>query len=173
MAISDEEQTANADEVFKNFDRCEAPDEKARSLRRWAVSLFCWDGLLPLAVIGWPNLLKLLWPNWELGLALAGIGLPVIALSIRFVMGWVRLRGNQSYVWQTVIFTIGISALFLFEAFLLNDQIAKGPKIAHPTTLITMFLVYFAAMSIALFPLRNPGMPIVHSTTDDVRFRNQ
>ncbi len=82
---------------------------------------------------------------------------PLAALCVRFVFGWKRMRKGQSQAWQMMVFIVGISALFLFEAFLLND-LGPGPKIADPTTLLIMFGVYLAMMALALFPFRREGM---------------
>jgi hypothetical protein len=158
MAMSDDELEASAAEIFKHFDRCEAANGRLLHLREWALSLFCWDGLLPVAVIAIPNLLNFLLPKWDFGIAMLAVFGPVIALSIRFVIGWGRMRSGQVYVWQMVVFTAAISALFLFEAFLLNDQVGGGPKIADPTVILTMFLLYMALMAIALFPFRTLNM---------------
>jgi uncharacterized membrane protein len=115
----------------------------------------CWDGLLPIAVLAIPNLVALLFPNCQNLIAAFAVFTPVIALSVRFVVGWKRMRSGKSYVWQTIVFTIAISALFLFEAFVLNDQLGGGPKIADPTVLLVMFLSYLSIMAIALFPFRH------------------
>ena len=153
-AMRDDELAASAAEVFKHFDRREAANEWALRLREWLILLFCWDGLLPIAVIGIPNLVKFLFPNWQIGLAILFVFVPVAALSIRFVIGWQRMQVGKAYGWQMVIFTVAISALFLFEAFILNDEIGNGPKIADPQTLITMFAIYVTMMAIAMFPFR-------------------
>ena len=152
--MTDDELTASAAEVFKHFDRREAADEWVLRLKEWLILLICWDGLLPIAVIGIPSLVNFLFPNWQIGLAILGVFVPVAALTIRFVIGWQRMRIGKAYGWQMVLFTIAISALFLFEAFILNDEIGKGPKIADPQVLITMFAIYVAMMAIAMFPFR-------------------
>jgi hypothetical protein len=150
----DESRAAAAADVFKHFERRKIAGERMLLLRDWALSVFCWDGLLPVVVITIPNLVALLLPNWQGGIAAFAVFTPVIALSVRFVVGWKRMRSGKSYVWQTIVFTIGISALFLFEAFVLNDQLGGGPKIADPTVLLVMFLSYLAMMALALFPFR-------------------
>ena len=69
------------------------------------------------------------------------------------------MRSGRAYAWQLMVFTIGISALFLFEEFILNDQIGQGPKIADPPTLLVMFGVYLTMMAVALFPFRRAKLP--------------
>ena len=150
--MTDDELTGAVADVFKHFDRSEAVSERVLRLKEWALSVFCWDGLLPITVFSIPNLVKSLLPNWQFGLAVLAVFGPVIALSIRFVFGCKRMQRGQAYVWQTIVFTFAISALFLFEAFILNDQIGGGPKIADPTVLVVMFFLYLAMMAIALFP---------------------
>jgi hypothetical protein len=152
--LTDEELVMAAAEVFQHFDRHEAADERTAQLRDWALSVFCWDGLLPVAVIAIPNLTKFVLPNWQFGLAMVAIFSPVVAFSVRFAYGWARMRRGQAYIWQTIIFTVAISALFLCEAFILNDQFGGGPKIAEPTVLLVMFALYFTTVAIALFPFR-------------------
>lgn len=156
--MTDDELTAAAADVFKHFDRSEAVNERVLRLKEWALSVFCWDGLLPITVLSIPNLVKSLLPNWQFGLAMLAVFGPVIALSIRFVFGWKRMRRGQAYVWQTIVFTFAISALFLFEAFILNDQIGGGPKIADPPVLVVMFFLYLAMMAIALFPFHTSDL---------------
>jgi hypothetical protein len=154
MVMTDEELTAANKEEFKQFERSEAATERTLRLRDWLLSVLCWDGLLPIAVLTIPNLVAFLFPGWQFGIVMLGVFGPVIALCVRFVVGWKRMRSGQSYVWQLVVFTLAISALFLFEAFLLNDQIGGGPKIADPTVLLVMFLSYLTMMALALFPFR-------------------
>jgi hypothetical protein len=152
--MTDHELAKIADEIFGHFDRREAAPERTRRLREWALSVFCWDGLLPVAVLSIPKILHVVFPNWKIGLAIVAVFGPVLALSIRFVFGWQRMRRGQAYIWQLIVFTVAISALFLFEAFILNDELGGGPKIADPTVVSVMFLVYLAMMAIALFPAR-------------------
>jgi hypothetical protein len=153
IAMTDDESAAAHAEVFKHFERSTVSGERMRRLKEWAVSLVCWDGLLPIAVLAIPNLVALLLPNCQGIIAMLGVT-PVVALSVRFVIGWKRMKNGKSYGWQTIVFTFAISALFLFEAFLLNDQIGGGPKIADPTGLLVMFLSYLVTMAVALFPFR-------------------
>ncbi len=160
--MTDDELKAFAGQVFAHFDHREAANERSRRLKDWALSVFCWDGILPLVVFALPGCVKLLLPRWDFGIAFIAVFVPVSALSIRFTIGWQMMRRSQSYIWQTVLFTVSISALFLFEAFVLNDQIGNGPKIADPIVLLVMLLTYFALMSIALFPLRSPSPPRVN-----------
>lgn len=150
----DDELNAVAADVFRYFDRREAADERKAQLKAWAWSILCWDGILPVAVVTIPSLLKVIAPNWKLGLALVCVFLPVVALSYRFVIGWARMRAGKSYAWQLIVFTLAISALFLFEAFILNDEIGGGPKIANLRALFVMFAMYVSMMSIALYPFQ-------------------
>lgn len=154
--MTDAELTELATETFKRIDRSEAMSARSRRLKEWVVTVCCWDGVLPLAVVGLPGVLKFMFPRWNLGLALAAVFVPTLALGIRFVFGWLKLRRNGSYIWQIVLFTVAISALFLTEAFLLNDQLGNGPKIADPAIMLTLLAVYFTAMLIAFLPLRIP-----------------
>jgi hypothetical protein len=152
MAIKDDELTAAAAHLFSHFDCREAASQRTRQLWEWALSLISWDGILPIAVLATPNLMRLLLPNLNPVLAFMAVFGPVIALSIRFVIGWGRMRSGRAYVWQLIVFTVAISSLFLCEAFILNDQFGGGPKIADPPALLVMFLVYLIMMAIALFP---------------------
>jgi hypothetical protein len=152
--MTDDELAAVNAEVFKHFDFREGVHKGTSRIKEWVITLLCWDGLLPIAVLSIPNLVALLFPNWPFGIAIFGLFLPVVALCVRFVFGWKRMRGGQAYGWQMIVFTVAISALFLFEAFLLNDQVGPGPKIADPTTLVVMYCVYLAMMVLALFPFR-------------------
>jgi hypothetical protein len=153
--MADDESTYAAADVFAHFERGRETSEQASQLWKWALTLLCWDGVLPVVVISFPNLLKHLFPNWAVGLAMAAVFAPVLALGARFVIGWIRMRQGHARIWQLVLFTIAISSLFFFEAFLLNDQVGDGPKIGDPTVLLIMFLVYLTMMAFALFPLRN------------------
>lgn len=143
-----------AAEVFRHFERRGASHKPATIIVEWILNVFCWDGLLPIAVVGIPTLVQFLLPNWQVLFGILFLICPVTALSIRFVIGWQRMRSGRSYYWQMLLFTIAVSALFLFEAFILNDQMVQGPKIADPQVLLTMFAVYLSMMAIALFPFR-------------------
>jgi len=152
--MRDDELNAAAAEVFRHFERRESSHKSATIMIEWVLSVFCWDGLLPIAVVGIPTLVQLWMPNWQILLGLLFVICPVTAMSIRFVIGWQRMRRGQSYIWQMVLFIVGISSLFLFEMFILNDQIANWPKIADPQVLLMMFAVYLSMMAIALLPVR-------------------
>ncbi|MFO0788757.1 MAG: hypothetical protein U0805_04815 [Pirellulales bacterium] len=165
--MTDEEINAIAAERFRELDRYEEAGERAGQLKDWAWSVLCWDGVLPIVVIGIPIVVQWMAPNGQILLAPMFGLLPVVALCVRFVFGWNRMRRGEAYVWQMVFFTVAISALFLFEMFILNDQIAKGPKIADPQVLATMFAVYLSMMAIALFPLRKLPMKRFDDSAQD------
>jgi hypothetical protein len=124
---------------------------RAELYRNWVLTIFCWDGLLPVVVILLPVCLKIIMPRLPVIAGVAGILVPLTALSIRVVVGFKRLLRGQSYLWQLIVFLVGISILFLVEAFWLNDLVMPGPKISQPTLLSQMFLFYLLMMTISLF----------------------
>lgn len=152
--MTEDEQAAFTAGALKTVGFREGAPEQTSQIKEWLITLICWDGLLPIAVFSVPNLVAFLFPNWQFVISMLAVFGPVAALCVRFVFGWTRMKSGQAYVWQMIVFTIGISALFLFEAFVLNDQVAPGPKIAYPSTLLVMFLVYMGMMALALFPFR-------------------
>jgi hypothetical protein len=153
--MSDDELVTLADQKYLELARAEKNPGWTPRLRDWALSVFCWDGLLPIIVIAIPNFMQFVLPNWKIGNECVAVFCPVIALGFRFVVGYIRMRDGQSYFWQMIVFIVAISTLFLAEEFILSDQIGRGPKIADPFTLLEMFSLYLLTMAIALFPFRS------------------
>jgi hypothetical protein len=141
-------------QAFVDAQRAAYRKIRAELYRNWVLTIFCWDGLLPVVVILLPVGLKFILPRWPVVGAIAGLLLPVTALSVRVVVGFIRLRSGHSFLWQLIVFLVGISTLFLVEAFWLNDLTMPGPKINQPTLLLQMFLFYLLMMTFSLFPAR-------------------
>jgi hypothetical protein len=152
--MTDEELTLAAEERFLEFDRREAADERAHQYRDWALSVFCWDGVLPFAVVMAPIITKLLLPGNEAVLAFVGISGAIGAFSFRFVVGYLRMHSRPTYLFQNLAFVVAICVLFLFETIWAVDNFGKGPRITTWAGLLYMYGCYLVLMAIALFPTR-------------------
>ncbi len=153
--MTDDELKATAGEVFKHFDRRESASERTLRLREWAISVSCWDGALPLAVIAIPKGVSILFANRQGAMLLTCIYVPIVAFVIRYLNGISRYRNRQMYIWQLLLFFIAILLLFALDALLvLSIMVQNGMPDNFWAILLTMFGVYVAIMAIAMFPAR-------------------
>jgi hypothetical protein len=149
--MMDERSTLSADEILQHFDKRDASDSPYLN---WALSVFCWDGALPFAVVTAPILTKVLLPGNEAVLAFVGIFGAIGAFSVRFVAGYVRMHSRPSYLLQNLAFVVAICVLFVCETIWAVDHAGKGPKIATWTSLLYMYGCYLGLMALALFPFK-------------------
>jgi hypothetical protein len=120
----------------------------------WALTVFCWDVLMPFVVILVPITANLMFPQQQVVAGTVSIFCTLIAYTIRFLIGWIKMRTGQLYIWQGIIFIVAVSLLFVLETIILTDQFRRGPRAAGPIALLKMFLIYLALMGIAMFPFR-------------------
>jgi hypothetical protein len=155
MTMTDDELAAAAAEVFKHFDRREAASERTVRLKKWALSVLCWDGALPLAVVAVPKLVSMIFANRQGAMELTFVIVPVVAFVIRYLNGISRYRNHQLYVWQLVVFFAAILLLFALDALLILALIVQnGPPESFWAVWFTLYGIYFAVMAIAMFPGR-------------------
>jgi hypothetical protein len=154
--MTDDELTAIAAEVFKHFDRREAATERTIRLREWALSLFCWDGILPFTVIAISVALKLLVPKLEILHIFAIVVVPIAAFFVRLAIGNKHFQRVQHYGWQMVLFALAIFFLVSVDAFFIIIQVFPQQLEAGDwLTLGGLYLVYLLVVGVALFPLRS------------------
>ena len=151
--MTDDELTATAAEVFAHFDRREAASERAILLKSWALTIFCWDGLLPLVVVTIPNLISVFLPDVEAAHVIANIAIPIAAFFVRLIMGGRYFQERSQYAWQYLLFLLTIIYLIFIDTIIilfheLGDQLTASDF----RILGFMYLIYLAAMGIALFP---------------------
>lgn len=153
--MRDDELAAEAAEAFSHFDRVGAASEESQRIRGWALSLLCWDGLLPLAVIAAPKVVQFAMPMRQGALEITFVVVPVAAFVLRFVNGHMRFQSGQMYLWQLAVFYLAIFLLFIIDAMLTMAQMVNGPVTSETVQcLCAMYLIYLVLIAVALFPAR-------------------
>ena len=122
-------------------------------MRDWALTVFCWDGLLPVAVIFIPKLISLLFAGRQGSKELTFVIVPIVAFLVRYMIGMRRFRSCRTYWWQFVLFFVAILMLFMLEAFLvLMSLVQNGPPDGFWLFWFSLYGVYLLIMAVALFP---------------------
>jgi len=151
--MTDDELTRAADQLFLELDREELRTERTEEIKHWAMMIFCWDGLLPFALVIAQVTVSVVFPRNEVAIAFVGVFGPIAAFAVRFFVGYLRWQSQRTYVLQNFAFVVAICLLFLVETIWSVDRLdAKGPQIATWSSLLLMYSCYMALIAIALFP---------------------
>ena len=126
----------------------------------WFLSVFCWDGLLPFAIVLVPLALKLILPRLGDAVALAALVLPITAFMIRFRVGTIHIAtnycGSVTRFFQYIVFYIGLFALLFVDSLLILSQ-ENGMEKFFANKADLRFLefaavIYIVSMVIAMYP---------------------
>lgn len=122
----------------------------------WIMSLACWDGLLPLAVVASPAVVASIFPGRQGALELTFILVPITAFLLRAWNGRRRFLRGDMFIWQAVVFAIAISLLVLLDAMLIMFHIVNVGRVPVEAyyAWACLFFVYLTLMGVALFPAR-------------------
>lgn len=122
----------------------------------WILSVLCWDGLLPLAVVASPTIVAFLLPGRQGALELTFVVVPITAFLSRAWNGRRRFLRGDMFVWQVVIFGFAILLLVLLDAMLIMFHLINVGRVPAEAyyTWACLFFVYLTLMGIALFPAR-------------------
>jgi hypothetical protein len=163
--MTDDQLTAAAADVFKHFDYREAESARSAQIKAWAVSIFCWDGILPLTVAMVPKLIAKLFQGAPRSLEVTFVAVPIAALLLRYVNGRKKFRTGQMFRWQAVAFGIAVLLLFVFDAMLVMISLIPNQAVPRPVprdaylTCVGVYLIYLPFIAMALFPLRIADAP--------------
>jgi hypothetical protein len=120
----------------------------------WLITIFYWDGALPLAAVAIPKLILSIFPPNEELVQVIAIVIPVIAFFLRGAHGYRCHRNRTFRLWQTALFVAGILLLALWEtAFILFIGMQNIALDSDWFVLGVLYVVYLALMAVAFFPL--------------------
>jgi hypothetical protein len=126
----------------------------------WGLTVLCWDGLLPVVVVGVPAIIAFALPKQDDLHVLANIAIPIVAFFVRCVMAHRHFQGEEHYGWQGVIFVLAIFYLIFVETLLiLFGDLRNGVRADDWYVLGLMYLVYLAMVGLSLFPFRRAEKP--------------
>jgi hypothetical protein len=131
-------------------------------VRAWLVRVITWDGVLPACVLLVPSVVALVLPNRRGAIEITAVALPIVAFLIRFRVGKRHIDSNHCgeamKVFQLCIFSLGILALVLFDAFVVLIHVmprrAGGITPADLFELAIPVSIYLAIMALAMYPGR-------------------
>lgn len=159
--MTDIESALATDESYLELDRRRAVEDQNSRYRDWAITVACWDGVLPIVAVSLPSILNFLFPqNGMLKVWVIAI-VPTAAFFVRAVIGSVRVDHGNYFRWQVYTFFLAIIYLVFLEAFFIAIECIPIPmNAADWVAFAGIYLIYFAMISIALFPLRrDPKFP--------------
>jgi hypothetical protein len=123
--------------------------------QEWLRTVFCWDGILPFAIVAIPLLAKLVAPKLEIVHIILIVAVPIAAFFWRVAIGNRHFEEVEHYKWQMVLFAVAIFFLVLVDAvFIIFHMFAQAAAPADWLVLGAMYLIYLLAVGIALFPFR-------------------
>ncbi len=138
---------------------------KRINTRRWFLTVIVWDGILPAFVVLVPSLFVALAPNGRsAAIEYSVMTIPFIAFFIRIAIGVRHITLNSCSeavsAFQFFVFLIGIVVLLSLDGELIIAIHAGVQAVVTNSDdtiwLVAMFLVYLAAMVVAMFPGQEP-----------------
>lgn len=134
----------------------ESTEYRSARYKDWALSLVCWDGMVPVFVIGLPITLRVLFPGNDVINSLAACVIPIAAFVIRAAMADGQFEREEQYGWQQLLFIFAIFYLVFVEALVILLLLEPGTHvtIVDFLGLLLLYFPYLLAVGVALFPLR-------------------
>jgi hypothetical protein len=123
--------------------------------QEWALTVFCWDGILPITVAALTSLIVLLFPqNDEIQMVFA-VSAPIAGFFARLWIGGRYFETHAHYRWQGALFFVGILWLIFLDCLWitlrqLDDGLSKDDWYAFAL----LYMPYLGMTAIALFPFR-------------------
>jgi hypothetical protein len=152
--MTDDDQNAIAAARFPTLERSRNSEARNRCLIDWAFAIICWDGLLPIAVIGVPGLIAAIFPRAEVLHIIAYVFFPIGAFFLRLRIGRKYFDASGSYSWQKFLFVVSIFFLVILETTLILFHELNNQAEDDWIMLGKVYLIYLATMSIAMLPIR-------------------
>jgi hypothetical protein len=130
------------------------------SISSWLIRLIAWDGVLPVAILSAPFLVRWLIPDNRSAIELTAVVLPLVAFFVRYQVGRRHIASNDCGPVvrrvQVVVLCLGIFVLVLIDAVMvLCHVMPKGAAFTTTTDLIVwmvLYAIYLAAMALAMYP---------------------
>lgn len=124
-----------------------------RRYRDWAFAVFCWDGMLPLAIAALTSLVVLVFRDNDVVTALFAVITPIAGFFIRLWIGGRHFDAHPHFAWQVGVFFVAVLLLVLLECVLiLFQQLGNALSPEDWLILTLLYLPYFLLMALALFP---------------------
>jgi hypothetical protein len=125
---------------------------------RWFSRVVVWDGIVAVLVWYSPSLATALFPNKPDAILAVAATVPIAALGLRCIVGLHCISKNQCSPtlrnWQFATFMTTIMTVFFIEAISIAVHEFRGNGVDIDALILfaVMFLVYFAAMTFAMYP---------------------
>lgn len=153
--MSDAELSESEKALLEEWLDREAGEYRALRYREWARNLICWDGVLPLVVVGVPALIRVLFPKNDGAIAVTTV---IVAIAAFFVRGFKAdqyFRGGEQYAGQHLLFFVAIFCLVFVDALLIEMcQFGNLPLLGELLLFLGVYLIYLPIVGFSLFPLR-------------------
>jgi len=132
--------------------------------KMWLGRVFRWDGLLPLAILMIPFLLRLLFPNQRLVIELASVILPIGGFVIRLLVGRHFIKTNHCargfQHLQSILLMVGLAIMTLLDCvIILSVLMPKGAVMMNARDVAIsagLYGTYLVLMLVAMYPGRAP-----------------
>jgi len=130
------------------------------NFRFWLRRVLAWDGLLPFTNAFVPVVINFALPNNKALFSITAVGLPIVSLCIRAIMGKGQIESNNCgttvrYV-QGFVFILAILLLLFLDAFLIAVAMSPlglaGLKGGDASMTLGLLAVYVFLMIIAMYP---------------------
>jgi hypothetical protein len=135
--------------------------------RAWSLRVVGWDGLLPFVVASFPIGIGIAIPDNPRVIEVVGVALPIVACSIRVVVGLYHIRANSCSDsmknFQGCAFLIGLFPLVLIDTMILlahgNPWGTLFATWVDCLVLAVMVFLYLGFMTVAMYPGRTMTGP--------------
>jgi hypothetical protein len=121
----------------------------------WAMTVFCWDGMLPITIAAMTSLLVFLFPRNDVAASLFAVFAPIVGFFLRLWIGGRYFDAHPHYAWQVSVFFIAVLWLIFLDCLLIVfRQMPNEMSIEDWCVFALFYLPYLGLMAIALFPMR-------------------
>src|SRR5262245_22539924 len=102
--MSDAELNESEKALLEEWLDREADEYRASRYREWARNLICWDGVLPLVVVGIPALIGVLFPKNDGAIALTTVIVAIATFFVRAAKADQHFKDGEQYAGQHLLF---------------------------------------------------------------------
>lgn len=134
-------------------------------VRKWMLSLFAWDGLMPVIVFLAPAIVRALVPRNHRAIEATSVMLPIVAFLIRLAVGLRQVSRNRVrqgvQTFQMIALFLGLVVLVLIDTLviLMWEIPGVGNHIGDMLVLLCLFSIYLTLMALAFYPGRGQTVP--------------
>lgn len=146
------------DHVPSDFEDQTDPESSWRETRGRSLSHLTWYGILPIAVVCAPAILRWCFPGkHDITDVIAVVLVPIAASLIRASIGWKKLCelfAGRAPIGRQFVLAFAIIVLMIFEFYAAATYCSAGPVPQH--VYLQMLLMYFVYLVLITFALRRP-----------------